>query len=1104
MALSTSSTVSASIRSVPTASRSNSLVSNASTNSGTSLKRRARTRTRALSNARRGKSTGPGEVSSAQDGEESGKSSSRLAEAPPLPPLNISEAAQMLVVPQVESPSVMEPVIHKEGTLSSSKQAELPIRSRVGGRQRALSSVHIRNKFEDTGRERQAKSENGSVRGAKTRARGLSVPRHVTFRSATGSSDSSSLPSPLTPNCPPSDSGVHISQADRDNIRDSLISNSTATSSSVYPRSTSTESAAESSLFPPSLKDRDEDLSSFSPRIVTQDDRDMEFNIDDVQYRLKLLVKNSYFLPPAHSKPSPISLAPPPPSSKPSSQGFLGLFGLGKSKSKPTTPVTCSPPSEPGPILRTTSDSTTAGGRVPRQHAHTAPQTPLATPFAHARINPTSSASRVVVLREKMDDLETAAKQAEKDMKTKVEGRKARSQTAPKTDYFDDVIDPTDAVDLPPPSQAYPFAVQASMMHGLGIQESLGAAVLAERLPPSSEMWSISSEDDMWRKALLHEAVSHSLHNTPDNSFMTASPPLPPEPMPSFRDEDLEKSLEDRPVSSTPRRQIGKCIVDPDQLSKEDESLQFSPGSSLYAIPLSAPTMGGLSPTLHSPWIATVDAPYRAETPGITHALAPPPRRFSSTSQPELPRTIFKDSDTSNATSDSLYLRKVASDPRLSAVHEQGVDNRPLLVMTPPPVLPTSSASTSALHTSNSDAMPSFSSRRPSRSVVSRYSDDELSYATPAGDMDDPPRPSMTISLHTDDNQLSLTDYSQPSPTVSAFQDAVFGSCRTPSPLFRRSHTSLSDAAPEATPRHAAMSPPPRVSSSLGPPPLPPPPRSPANKPVYLTRNPNPLIDSQSSGLPSSEQRNSSSTIPLAERRGHPTSILSLRIPTDAFSPAIHSAPAPASPTDFFDRIQSHPNAMDDLETSDESSESEDEEDSGVDDKYGEPIQQQPSVLIEARSRAISITSTPPVRTPIMRLGNHSTPQLTPSPGLERAFDLAFDPYKPISNIAPTDRSTFFASKKKGMQPAHFHLPIGGEPLYRRPSSKAGNAVAGPSKPRRPATADAASGEKARRWQRESLQRFDGMLLQHMAAERDTLKRITTNLSQNSYSPSRN
>jgi hypothetical protein len=46
------------------------------------------------------------------------------------------------------------------------------------------------------------------------------------------------------------------------------------------------------------------------------------------------------------------------------------------------------------------------------------------------------------------------------------------------------VIDPTDAVDLPPPSLGYPFVMQSTAMHGLEVQQSVGVADLAANLPP--------------------------------------------------------------------------------------------------------------------------------------------------------------------------------------------------------------------------------------------------------------------------------------------------------------------------------------------------------------------------------------------------------------------------------------------------------------------------------------------------------------------------------------------------------------------------------------------------------------------------------------------
>jgi hypothetical protein len=105
-----------------------------------------------------------------------------------------------------------------------------------------------------------------------------------------------------------------------------------------------------------------------------------------------------------------------------------------------------------------------------------------------------------------MEDIMVAAKQAEQNLKAKSAARIDQgSQNG--NDAIDNAIDPTDAVDIPLPSPTYPFAVQASALHGLGVQDSVGAAVLADRLPPNS----YDPAEDRWRKALLQEAVHHSL-----------------------------------------------------------------------------------------------------------------------------------------------------------------------------------------------------------------------------------------------------------------------------------------------------------------------------------------------------------------------------------------------------------------------------------------------------------------------------------------------------------------------------------------------------------------------------------------------------------------
>ncbi|KAH8100101.1 hypothetical protein BXZ70DRAFT_973392 [Cristinia sonorae] len=1158
MAQSTSQILPTVSRAGPTTTRSNSIVSTASSNSGASLRRRSRTRTRTLTSSRRGKSQGP-----ADDAVEDGPLSA-LEDAPPLPPLLISDHEDDAVSSSGESLVFSPPLPRRLKPSSSSRRQELltdrPPEGVFKGRERAHSSASARDVFVDTtiNRGRQARSESGSIRAVKAAKRGSSLPRHA-FRNIV-SSPSSPVPLPLTPanllnNSIPR--RVH-------ERRDSLASYGSSTSSSLYPQSTSTASHPESSIGPHSIRDED-DASSFSPRIVTFSEKDAEFDVDDVSYRLRLLVNNSYFLPPAHSKPTPLSLAPPPvqPGQKnvkpASSPGLLGFFGLGKSKSKPNSPAGQNPPNlDLPPVLRTTSDSVGASGHVPRPQPRSVPQTPMHPPFAAAHANPVN---RVVVLREKMDDLATAAKQAEKDIKIKAEVRKATNHSAPPDlGYVDDVIDPTDAVDLPMPSDTYPFAVQTSAMHGLGIQESVGADVLADRLPPSPGMWSMSSEEDSWRKALLHQAVSHSLVNTPEKSFSSSGTPHH-HPSPSsansssFRNSFPGHSVasEENATDSTPKARIGQRIMEPEQIVEEIDATGSSPVASTFPPP-SSRSVKGISPTTEvppsSPWgrtVPLVSELRRAETPATARALAPPPRRLMpphSLSQTDLPGTISKDPNDLSSEA-SRVLRRAVSSPRLSAMPE--LDMLPLSLSPPPTNSRRISPASSTSQLRSFGSVPTFSSSghtRRSETNTSHYSDDSLSYAT-AGDIDDEAdhRPSMSISLHTD---ARSSIYSHPSPTASAFQDAVFGSYRTSSPLNRRSHHSIESSCDvdDLPARTATLSPPPRVSSSLGPTILPPPPRSPATKPVYrpsssltsfqsmhsshsstplssigLQEEPEeherqPHLDTTPTPSPTSStslREPMTYSQPLAERRGVPPS-LSLRIPTENVSPVIHSAPAPASPTAFFDRIQSHPNAMDDLETSDES---EDEDTAGGKSNDSPPGDEAPRPLFtEPRMRALSGGAVPDSgpRPPItiMRLGNHSTPHLSPSPGQHEVPVFDIQDRSPVGNTPEIPFNTFFASRKKAggdfpltladAQGSKVSLALsttshasngGSSPL--RVTSAAGSSIA-PSAIPRPSTAGA-SLPRPRAFQRESLQRFDGMLLQHMMTEKDTIKRITTNIS---------
>jgi hypothetical protein len=166
-----------------------------------------------------------------------------------------------------------------------------------------------------------------------------------------------------------------------------------------------------------------------------------------------------------------------------------------------------------GPMLRTTSDSVNA-----RPPGHNRVRCLGAVHNHFTRVHAKDTTGRVVVVREVMEDLIVAAKEAEQDMKVR-EWRNSQIML----DGFPDVIDPTDVVDLPPPSAGYPFPVQSTAMHGLGVQQSVCAADLADHLPPPSTPSgsSLYPPDDAWRRALLHEAVGHSLNASSADSMLS-------------------------------------------------------------------------------------------------------------------------------------------------------------------------------------------------------------------------------------------------------------------------------------------------------------------------------------------------------------------------------------------------------------------------------------------------------------------------------------------------------------------------------------------------------------------------------------------------------
>ncbi|KAF8623718.1 hypothetical protein AX17_007415 [Amanita inopinata Kibby_2008] len=875
------------------------------------------------------------------------------------------------------------------------------------------------------------------------------------------------------------------------NVRDSVSTQQSGTYSSIYPLSISTTSGPDS---PTSLCTMSEDIehfevSSFEPEVEELPG----FDPDDVSYRLRLLVKNNYFLPPAHSKPSLSDFAVTDTSKKPSramTPTFLDIFRVTKSKSKPTTPVI--PSIDPNlPMLRATGDSIMAP-HVPQ------PRSSYQIPRTSPGPMPRERTGRVVVVREKVEDLGLAAKQAEQEIKSRGIRRDLDSTNLQL--ILHDVIDPTDAVDLPLPSSSYPFAVQASALHGLGVDESVGAAVLAERLPPPQSPQSSSSYDmdDDWRKALLHEAVHHSLDNSVDLSSFSqvlglSTPVASPKANGIHQVDEIENTPPNVPRILLQQRIVEQPFLDSthsfrDEERKQEEATANRP--SLSKNPTGGPqgytSLGSRTSSRPSSYL-----PARVETPSnlMTPLKPPPPRKHInapfSQSQTHLPAntvTIRRGGVTDQR------LRKAMSSPMLSDSYESS-ERR--VRMTPPPMPPAptlcSQDSSRDLASSNnaSRSVVAFSAAR-SESVV--FSDDEEVGGDVVG------RSSAALSAMM--SRPSLSEYSQSSmsPTTSAFQYDLNNAHPPTSSAQNLPHLNRPNSRDSPVPRYSTMSPPPRISSSLVHVALPPPPRAFAlhHQPLQMRLA---TVHSQQRAPASLDAQVEAATpepttppVLLSARRGNRSpKPLTLQIPADAnVEVAIHSAPAPSSPTSFFDNIQSQPNAMDDLDSS--SDESDEEENTTHGSMYG-----------DARARAMSTVSST-TRPTLMRLGNHSTPYFSRSTTLfkERPAPLPFgvqDPKQPIVNVPK--RAPFFVQQRSGKGDSKNDQPASSFDFYKyaqQHSSGHSSDLGGP--PRRPATADQtrhkASQINARA--RESLQRLDGLLQQHMEAEKDTIKRIASTL----------
>jgi len=769
------------------------------------------------------------------------------------------------------------------------------------------------------------------------------------------------------------------------------------------------------------------------------------FHTDDVSYRLRLLLSNNYFLPPAHSKPSPSDFASPvaapyKKATKSAAPAFLDLFRVGKARSKPTTPPSPLTPDIGLPRLRTTADSTITSSRAPSARVDPVPHRPI-VPILVAH------ASRVAVVREKVDDLALAAAQAEQELKMRVD---AKQQSI---EHYDDYVDPTDAVDLPPASENSPFAFQASALRGLGVESSLGAAVLAERLPPGTPgVWSLDPDEEAWRKALLQEAVGHSLNNTPEHSFHTPSHTTTSSTGsmgPSFA--QSSPSPGPRTLSTpTSKRNLGQRIVD--ILEEQHEAILLQPPSLSPEVHLVSQSQ------LRERFVSTAShasqLPSRAETPAEPHtALPPPPRDPGKLSRDSLTTESLADSPrVSQHSMSPSVLRKTSSSPMLHFWHDGATRrNRAAVSMTPPLVF---RGRASSVVTSLGGLVA-----RDSITSGSHYS------------MQEEELPNSRPSFSSLPSRPSISEYSQISPTVSAFNDGHFGSA--PSIMENLVQDDDTDTVDLEVPfdddestRH--ISPPPRTSSSLAIHSLHPPPRFPSSRGLSQTHamthrpllTPRPSVTSSDPDDESERPSAYATAIDLPLGQHH---IFNAQEPSSLSIPSsIHNAPPPASPLEFFDQIQ-----VDDWESSSDESD-EDAGDLEYVDAAGRSIphgssQNHSSVSLEA-SLASRMTSTQSVSATTSRedISMHSAQ----SGSLERL---------PIGNVP---RPPIYFKDTQGDHALSSH------DLYQLSRSAAA------STSRVSSETQARGEEKKREGRTASMQRLDGLVLQHIEAERGTLSRI--------------
>jgi len=421
--------------------------------------------------------------------------------------------------------------------------------------------------------------------------------------------------------------------------------------SSHYPQSSS-DITAESSSDPSTPTENvplDPTHNAPNPKGVV--DRPYYLDPNDVSYRLRLLVKNNYYLPPAHSKPRHVGrvMEPSPPSPvKHSPAGLRDIFRVGASRARSPKRSSTSPLPSPRPAL--------GARRPPSSELTLSP--PLLSPSPRRAVSAdmvteNEQKGRVVVIRERLEDYDGVAISGELGRETQT------SLSVPQTLVFD----PTDVVDLP----SYGFEPQASIGNVLG-STSLGASALADFAPSHLNTRVMSPQDEAWRRALLMEAVDLSMSSIPSvpeaerssRSVVTttrteASVPMPTRHVPVARSRTSTESSRRSRHSSLSRRSGPAAAVELTALPAQNNDMPTAVASKD-----THPTMPPLSP------------------PPPSQALPAPPRRLKPNVNPPFYESLDLTSDTGRETPWQT-IRKTLSSPLLSERVSTGPDSIPII-----------------------------------------------------------------------------------------------------------------------------------------------------------------------------------------------------------------------------------------------------------------------------------------------------------------------------------------------------------------------------------------------------------------------------------------